>query len=299
MTKAIRQSRRNLFQRCFSDPLSALFILIIYTFLRLLPPQKASSLGALLGALLYKIMAKRNQIGRRNLEIAFPQKTIAEREKILKDMWCHWGRFFAEMPHGEEFFKTARKKGLLALQEVAKQKQGCFICSAHLGNWEPAVSAPIFDGYYLNPVYRAANNPWIDKIMFQRRKGTLIPKGILGARKMVEVLHKGGAVVMMCDQKLREGIDVPFFGKPAKTTPAVATIALKLKLPIFMARSIRGKDGIFDMEITRLDTTNIPENTDAVYYITEKINKTIEQWVFDNPEQWLWVHHRFDKSEYR
>ena len=302
MAKAVRRGNRTFFQRYFSDLIVAFFVLIIYTFFRILPVNTASNFGSKIGSLLYKGMKKRNKIARRNLEIAFPNKTPVEREKILKDMWQHWGRFFAEMPHGKKLYETARIKGLETLKNLRDKKQGCFVCSAHLGNWEPAVSAPLFDDYYLNPVYRVANNKWIDKIMFQRRKGTLIPKGSAGARLMLQVLKQGGGVVILCDQKLREGIDVPFFGKQVKTAPATATIALKMNAPIVMARCIRGKDGIFDIEVsTPLEMPNTKEKGEeqAIYELTLKINQTIENWIKENPEQWLWVHHRFDKSEYK
>ncbi len=302
MAKAIRRGNRSFFQRYFSDPICAFFVLIIYTFFKLLPVQTASFLGSQIGRLLYFLMQKRNIIARRNLEIAFPEKTFLEREDILKKMWQHWGRFFAEMPHGEKLYKTARKTGLENLEELYQKKQGCFVCSAHLGNWEPAVSSPLFHDYYLNPVYRVANNKWIDKIMFQRRKGTLIPKGSAGARLMLQVLKSGGGVVILCDQKLREGIDVPFFGKMVKTAPATATIALKMNLPIIMARCIRGKDGLFDIEVSKPlempDVKTMGEEK-SIYSLTLKINQVIENWIKESPEQWLWVHHRFDKSEYK
>ena len=302
MAKAIRRGDRTFIQQFFLDPLVALFVWFVYTFFGLLPAKTASNLGAKIGSLLYNVMQKRNKIARYNLKIAFPNKTDYEREEILKNMWKHWGRFFTEMPHGEVLYKTARHKGLEILKELHQKKQGCFVCSAHLGNWEPAVSAPLFDNYYLNPVYRVANNKWIDKIMFQRRKGTLIPKGAKGAKLMLQVLKNGGGVVILCDQKLREGIDVPFFGKPAKTAPATATIALKMNLPIIMARCIRGKDGIFDIEVSKpLEMPDIEKigQEQAVYELTLKINQIIEKWIYETPEQWLWVHHCFDKSEYK
>lgn len=302
MAKAIRRGTRSLMQRFFTDPLSAFIVLIIYTFFRILPPKTASNFGAKIGKILYRIMKKRNKIAMVNLNIAFPDKSSAEKEEILKNMWLHWGRFFAEMPHGDYFYRTARKTGIDVLEKLNNEKQGCFVCSAHIGNWEPAVSAPLFGDYYLNPVYRVANNKWIDKIMFQRRKGTLIPKGTAGARLMVQVLKQGGGVVILCDQKLREGIDVPFFGKPVKTAPATATIALKMNLPIVMARCIRAKDGLFDIEVSKplqMPDTKQISIEQAIYELTLKINQTIENWIKESPEQWLWVHHRFDKSEYQ
>ena len=75
MAKAIRRGTRSFFQRYISDPITALFVLIIYTFFRVLPTKAASNFGSKIGSLLYKVMQKRNKIARRNLEIAFPEKT--------------------------------------------------------------------------------------------------------------------------------------------------------------------------------------------------------------------------------
>ena len=297
--RGIKQSDRTILQRFLTDPLIALIAVSFWGLFKILPTRTASDLGGRLGILAGRIMKRRSHIGLVNLKIAFPEKSEAERREILKKMWRHWGRFYAEMPHTKELFKEAEIKGLENLKKMDQAQTGGFVCSAHLGNWELAVSQPLFDNFYLNPVYRRANNPWLDKLMFQRRSGVLIPKGVTGARKIVEVLKNKGAIVMLCDQKLREGIEVPFFGKIAKTAPAIAILALKLKVPIVMARSIRQPDGHFVMEVTA--PLKMPQQADkdqAAYTVMTQINQCLEKWIRENPEQWLWIHRRFDKSEY-
>lgn len=296
----VRQAHRNFFQRFLFDPLIALPAFIVWGIFKVLPVQTAAKLGEGMGAFIGLFLKKRNHIGLVNLRIAFPEKTEEERRLILRKMWCHWGRFYAEMPHTNTLFKQASFLGLEHLKQAHQNQTGGFVCSAHLGNWELAVSQALFDDFYLNPVYRRANNPWLDKLMFQRRTGILIPKGIIGARKMIKVLHNKGFIVMLCDQKLREGISVPLFGKPAMTPTAIAVMALKLHVPIIMARSIRKPDGTFLMDISK--PLPMPETKDtdkAVYEIMKTINGILEDWIRETPEQWLWVHRRFDKSEYR
>ena len=298
MSRALRQARRTTVQRYFSDPIVGCFVYLVLLFFKVLPVRTASSIGAGLGKVMYHCFPKRNHVGRRNLAYAFPDKTDEERELILKKMWCHWGRTYAELPHGASLFRQADITGLSYLQEVAHQKQGCFVCSGHIGNFELAVTTNLFDDYCLNPVYRSANNPWLDKVLFQRRVGTLIPKGSQGAKKMIELLHAGKGVVMLCDQKLREGIDVPFFGKMAKTAPAIATVALKLNMPIFMARCIRVANGQFKIDVYPLPVSQTPDKNKAIYETMLSINQELEKWIRETPEQWLWIHRRFDKSEY-
>lgn len=296
----IRQSHRRIWQRLITDPLVALVAFIIWEILKKMPVKRASDTGACLGALAGKIMKRRNHIGMVNLRIAFPNKTEEDRREILKKMWRHWGRFYAEMPHAHTLFQKAEVHGFEYLKRAAAEKTGGFVCSAHLGNWELAVSQPLFDDCYLNPVYRRANNPWLDKLMFQRRTGILIPKGISGARKIMDVLRHHGFVVILCDQKLREGISVPLFGRPAMTAPAIAILALKFQVPIFMARSIRQPDGHFVMDVSdKLEMPQAKDTEEAVRQIMTEINRRLETWIRENPEQWLWIHRRFDKAIYR
>ncbi len=295
----IRQSERTFFQRFFTDPLTAFFAYLFWLIFKILPVRVASLIGACLGRFVGFLAVRRNHIALINLKVAFPDKTDAERTEILKKMWKHWGRFYAEMPHSKQLYKQATVVGLDNLKKASATGKGGFVCSAHLGNWELAVSQPLFDDFYLNPVYRRANNPWLDKLMFQRRKGVLIPKGQAGARKILEVLRNKGFIVMLCDQKLREGLSVPFFGKPAMTPSAIANLALKFKVPIIMARSVRQPDGHFLVEVSKpLSLPTEKDNEVAVYQIMLTINQIYEKWIRENPEQWLWIHRRFDKSDY-
>ncbi len=297
--QGIRQSAHKGLRKFFLDPIIAVVAVSFWLIFKLLPVRIASNLGGCIGFVCGIFMRRRNKIALRNLEIAFPEKSTAERCDILRKMWVHWGRFYAEMPHGAELYRTATVEGLDHLKQAAATGKGGFVCSAHLGNWELAVSTALFDDFYLNPVYRPANNPWLDKLMFQRRKGTLIPKGSGGAKKLLEVLKSGGFVVMLCDQKLREGLPVPFFGHPAQTPSAIATMALKMNLPILMARTIRRPDGYFN--VTVFPPLPLPQTSDkkqAEFEIMTQINTRLEDWIRTNPEQWLWVHRRFDKKEY-
>ena len=66
-----------------------------------------------------------------------------------------------------------------------------------------------------------------------------------------------------------------------------------------MARSVRQPDGRFKVDIS--EPLSMPENTDietATLQVMTTINQYYEKWIKETPEQWLWVHRRFDKSEY-
>ena len=160
----------------------------------------------------------------------------------------------------------------------------------------------IFDNYgsfKINPVFRTANNPYINKMLFGRREGTHIPKGPLGARLMLQVLKDNQFISILCDQKFREGITLPFFGMPAQTATAIATLALKMNVPIVMVKAIKQADGKYVLTIhPPLPMPIGLPKMDAEKQIMMQINQIYEMWIKENPEQWLWIHRRFDKHLY-
>ncbi len=297
MSKLIRQTHHGFFRTYALDLPIAVVVGFFWFIFRILPVEWGGKIGAALGGALGPLMKRRHQYAQRNLELAFPNLSSADRQALLKRIWRHWGRFFAELPHAAQLFQTASFEGLELLEKASSTGKGALICSAHFGNWEIACAQPVA-GKYLNPVYRPANNPWLDKLLFQRRKGILLPKGAQGAKKMVEVLKNGGFVAILCDQKFNEGIEIPFLGIPAKTPTAVGMLALRLKLPIFMCRTERCSDGHYHIHISELIPAHTDNPTADIEETTRHISRVLESWIRETPEQWLWMHRRFDKSFY-
>ena len=295
----IHQAKRPPIKRYLTDPIEGLAVAIICVLLWLLPLPAARFLGKSLGTLIYFFAWNRNKIALKNMSLGLPDKTKKERKIILKKMWQHFGMLFAESAHGDEVLKKSRRINMELIREDMKTGKGGFICTAHFGGWEFDVARLVGPDFHMNPVYRKANNPWLNRLLFERRKGIKIPKGAAGARMMLETLNKGDYIAILCDQKLREGIEVPFFGKPAMTASAMASLAIKKGASILMVKGIRGSDNIYTFSLDRkIDLpTNLPYQ-EAVQAIMTEVNNIYWSWIKQNPEQYLWIHRRFDKSFY-
>ena len=302
MTQGVRAAHRNLFQRFFLDPVTGVTVLFLYGLFGFLPVDIASAAGEKIGILLSLVWRKKNKIALYNLQKCFPEKSPEERQAILNKMWRHFGRVMGELPHVNKMSARVEIVDGKYMEQLKDDNQGGFVCSGHLGNWELATAISTMEGLPVNIIYRAANNPWIEKYIYQRRraKGTeLIPKGPLGAKMMIELLLKKQHLGILCDQKLREGIDVPFFGYPTKTAPAIAVLARKYHVPILCAKAVRVKGAHYRCtfyEPFYVNETN--DKNEDVYQTMLRINQTLEQWIRENPEQWHWIHHRWDKKEY-
>jgi KDO2-lipid IV(A) lauroyltransferase len=187
-------------------------------------------------------------------------------------------------------------EGLEHIDAVLAKPKPLIFFSAHCGNWELFGPAAAWRGIPLNLVYRAPNNPYLDWLFTERGNigADMIPKGTAGARKTLQVLMQGKALGLLVDQKMNDGIAVPFFGREAMTAPALAQFALKFKCPVVPGHVVRLKGARFRLIIE--PPLPIPDSGDRhadILAIMTTVNRMIENWVRAHPEQWLWVHKRW------
>ena len=263
----------------------------------LLPLDWASALGGWVARAVGPRL-KVSRRARRNLHRAFPDKGGGEVDAILAEVWDNVGRVVAEFPH---LGRIARERlevvGAHHVEALRDDGLPGFLVSAHFGGWE--LSGPVAArlGLPVHVVYRAANNPWVEKL-FRKARGAaaegVIPKGAEGARALVAVMRDGGHLGMLVDQKMNDGIAVPFMGRDAMTAPAVARLALKFGCPIVAGRIERLGGAHF--RATLEPPLALPDSGDRqrdVYAVMLQLNATIERWVRAQPGQWLWLHKRW------
>ena len=122
----------------------------------------------------------------------------------------------------------------------------------------------------------------------------MFAKGSAGAREAFAHLRRGGILGMLVDQKLNEGLAVPFFGRPAMTTPALAQFAIHFRCPVIPVHPVRLGPARFRVICEppmALPDTN--DRTADVYALTLAMNATLERWIREQPECWLWLHRRW------
>jgi KDO2-lipid IV(A) lauroyltransferase len=114
----------------------------------------------------------------------------------------------------------------------------------------------------------------------------------------MKALRDGRHLGMLVDQKMNDGIEARFFGRPAMTAPALALFALKFKCPVVPARVIRKNGARFEVEIQ--PPLEFPEPSgdrqQDILNLTQAVNDRLEEWIREAPEQWLWVHRRWPKD---
>ena len=102
---------------------------------------------------------------------------------------------------------------------------------------------------------------------------------------------------MLVDQKLNDGIAVPFLGRPAMTAPAAARLSLKFGIPIIPVAITRRPNAHFRVCIKQpIDFTPSGETNADIYALTLTINQEIEKFILARPGQWLWLHRRWPRT---
>ena len=278
-------------------PVEAALVYGVCWLFRVLPLDRASALGGWIGRAVGPWLPNSAR-ARRNLTRAFPEKGRAEIDAIVRGMWDNLGRTIAEYPHLEQIGRERTEVvGVEYVDALREDGKAGILVSGHLANWEVQSVAARMHGLDLGVVYRAPNNPIVGDLLVKLRgaaTGTQIPKGPEGARILLRYLTKGGHVGMLIDQKMNDGIPVPFFGRDAMTAPAAAVLGMKMQLPLCPARTERLEGAHF--RITVLPPEEYPtsgdRNADA-RILMERLNRLLEDWIRDKPAQWLWIHRRW------
>src|SRR5262245_20000043 len=252
---------------------------------------------------------KEHRIGRANLAAAFPEKSAAEIENILRGVWDNLGRVEAEFAHIDRlqvFGPSSEGQGDIVytpeaydrFHELREDGKPALIFAAHLANWElPALVATRYQldttVLYRRPNIGAVSDAVID--IRQGSMGTLVPTGLDAPVKLGRVLEAGGHVAMLVDQHYFNGVDFTFFGRRCKANPFIARLARHVECPIHGTRVVR----LPDRHRFRVDLTEaITPVRDAggkidIAGTMQAITSVIEGWVREYPEQWLWVHRRW------
>ncbi len=268
---------------------------------RLLPRRAALMLGRGLGRIAGRLLLSKRRVALENMGRAFPHLTETEVRRQVDGMFLHLGQSAMEMLRldlfsdddiNEIFIPT----GLENLREAYALNRGVILLSAHLGFWE--IGTFLFSklGLPNDFVTKSMRNPHIDAYINRMREsagGNRIDSK-LGARKIVRTLAEKKGVGVLIDQHRspNEAVSVPFFNRPAFTTPIIARLAMKNQIPVVPIFGFRTRDGRYDVQIQpMLFLKDEPEA--SVEQNTALLTSIIEEAIRHDPTQWLWIHRRW------
>lgn len=288
-------------RRLLLYPLQGLFIGVMFLVCRNIPITWASAMGAWFFRTIGPLL-RADKVARRNLKQCYPEKTPEEIDRIIRGVWDNLGRGAGEWGQVDLIPTLGPNSRVEVVGEEILDKAiadgGQFIAvSAHMGNWEIGSLVPAHRGAPMVNVYRKASIPIMDFLFRKIRTRfclELIPKGGANARRILAALKQGHPLGVLVDQKLNEGIPIPFFGRDAMTPSAPAELALRFNCPLIPVRIERLPNVRFRLTIhPPMEFPNSGDRKEDVRILLTRLNAMIEEWVRERPEQWFWVHRRW------
>lgn len=285
--------------------LETLVVRMAFAWFNLFSLRHASDMG---GWLLRRVgpMTRRQDIARANIIRAMPELSTDEVALILQGMWDNIGRTLAEFSQlgkmdNDDFKSFTVIEGIENLAEVAKTGKSGLFFSGHFANWETAPKTMAVCGWPLALVYRKGNNPGLDRLIQAVRshyQSAGVPKSASGSRQLISLLHEIKHIGMLVDQKMNDGIEVPFFGSGVMTAPAIAGLALKYGCPVIPVKTVRISGPRHKVTILPpINVVRTGNRQDDIHALMSTINNILEQWTRENPAQWIWLHNRWPKTD--
>ena len=271
---------------------------------RLLPRAIARRIGSAIGFAAFHGLGRLRAVGRRNLELAFPERSAPERELILRSVYRNLGYLLAEFCLMSGYTagragKFIRYEGLENYLQAQKRGKGVLVLTGHLGAWELSSFYHSLMGMPMGLVIRRLDNRLVDRFVNRIRclHGNRVIHKDDFARGLIAAMRAGETVGILMDTNMTppQGVFVPYFGVMACTASGMARIAAKTGaavVPGFLLWEEGEQRYVlrFGEEMEVIHTGNA--ELDAVTN-TAAFTAAIEGYVRRYPEQWLWMHRRW------
>jgi KDO2-lipid IV(A) lauroyltransferase len=269
---------------------------------RVMPRRTGLALGAALGHLFYLLHGRRRQLAVDNLRAAFPSRTKGECKAVLRATFGHLGRqvvelFNVEVMSGTEMMELVEVEGEERVEQARAQGRGVMYYTGHFGYWELLVMDHSLRFTPLVVVARTLDNPMLDRMLerIRTRVGTRVVPRQGAIRWLLRALLDRGSVGVMIDQHMqdRSAVTVDFFNRPAATTSAIATLALRTGAPVIPAFALPLPGGRYRMVYEAPIKPPADDDPDPVLTYTQRCTDVLEMYVRRYPELWLWMHRRW------
>jgi len=277
----------------------------VATLLRRLPEAWAYGLGEGAGRMAWRLDRRHRGIAAENLAAAFPGRYAAgELDRLVRGVFENLGRTAVDVARSARLLSptsaaTVEVDGFEHLVSARQRGKGVLLLTGHFGPWEllPLVAARRYEPIHI--VVRPLDNPRLDDLLtgWRERGGNQVIRKREAVQMILQVLRHGGTVGILIDQHIseREGVVVPFFGRPASTASAPALIAIRSGAAVLPAGITREKErGHYRVRVgaeipirrSRDLKADLVENT-------ARFNAAIEAMIREQPDHWFWVHRRW------
>jgi KDO2-lipid IV(A) lauroyltransferase len=269
---------------------------------RVLPDAVSRGLGTLIGLTFYAADRGHRRLTVRQLRAAFPTRSLRECRAIARATFAHFGRLLVALLRfstlGEaEMRKRVEFEGDERMQAALARGKGAILVTGHFGFWEIQGIAHALALPPMSVLARPLDNPYLHALLERTRCATgnhvIYRQGAV--RRVLRALAANEVVGILIDQHIQQAdaVMVDFFNRPAATTSAVATLALRTGAPLVPGFALPLPDGRYRVVYEHPVEPPGADSPDPVRELTQRCTDVLEMYVRRHPQLWLWMHRRW------
>jgi KDO2-lipid IV(A) lauroyltransferase len=287
------------------DWLQYLALRLVAAALHCFPVDTNLRTAKLVGSALYRIDKRHRDRALGNLRRSFPDMSPRRRERMAERSMQQLVMLGIEVLFTTRLIRLDTYSRYVELHNFAETlklmvrgDRGLIMLTGHYGNWEVLGYVLATLGFPTTSIARPLDNPYISEYVFGVREKTgqkiIAKKG--ATTEVTEVLDRKGTVGFIADQNAgTKGLFVDFFGRKASTYKSIGLLAMEYEVPVVVGYARRLGDRF--RFLVGVQDVIYPEDwktqDDPLRYITQRYTKGIEDFVRDDPGQYLWVHRRW------
>lgn len=270
-------------------------VIIAKGILLCLPEKIRFKFAEFLAWVAYKVIKSRRITALLNLDLAFPEKSKEEKERIALESYKTMFKAFLTSLWFDKYVKEKTNMiGFDKIKEIKERGHGLAVALIHMGNMEASLKAA--ETYPIITVAKKQRNPYIDDMITKTREQmnvVILKKSKQTSRELLKYIEEKNVIALFSDHR-DKGTQVKFFGRDAISPTGIINIALKHNLPLIVCYNIINPDNScttkFSEEIILERDGLFKEN---VRKNTQKMIEVMERIIRENPTQWMWFHDRW------
>ena len=289
----------------FSDYITHFILNGLAASLSLFPRKVSLLIGRQIGIILYFIPF-RKKVARKNIDIAFKNKSELDREWILFNCYRHYGMVLVDFLCQQSINKYNIEDYFVFSKEAEKKIEtsdgGC-ILSAHIGNWEMVLPAMGLNNIKMDTVIMRQKNKAADDFYIKLRAfqniNLIYKDGAL--KSLYKAINEGRMVGLASDQNARrKGLKIDFFGESSSFPKGAGKFYCKTQCDLFIVFCVLRSDYKYyvytkEIKINPLNKTEDDIIKEIVSSYTDELSMKIKQ----HPEQYFWFHKKWNKMIYK
>ncbi len=295
MAKSFLKKRRN-------DLLYIIIKVLLFS-IKILPRRIGLLIFGLVGRLFFLFPTIEKERTYHNLRKIFSDKWSEKRIKqTAKNVYYQLGKnlydaIYLTICSDKQFFNVVKHNDLSHLKEIYNEGNGIIGVAGHIGCFEMTIHVIARSGMDCVTIGQHLYDKRVEDLIvsFRKRNNISYLSRDGSGRGILKLLKRGHFFGSLIDQDTKiDGVFANFLGIPAFTPSGPIRMAMKLKMPLFIAVTARQKDNTHHFEIRgpyELENTGDPDR-DLVMNI-QMVNDMLSDWIMQNPDQWVWMHRRW------